>query len=64
MDQTFCLSACFKVHLMVVDLDRTDQLRQAGSIMVQTSNLVDTELLRLLENSDILLVTSHVLRHT
>lgn len=32
MDQTFCPSACFKVHLMVVDLDRTHQLRQAGSI--------------------------------
>lgn len=32
MDQTFCLSACFNVHLMVVDLDRTDQPRQAGPI--------------------------------
>lgn len=32
MDQTFCLGSCFKVHLMVVDLDRTDQPRQAGSI--------------------------------
>lgn len=32
MDQTFCLtgSACFEVHLTVVDLDRTDQPRQAG----------------------------------
>lgn len=32
MDRTFCPSACFRVHLMVVDLDRTHQLRQAGSI--------------------------------
>lgn len=31
MDQTFCRRACFKVHLMVVDLDRTDQPRKAGS---------------------------------
>lgn len=60
MDQTFCLSACFKVHLMVVDLDRTDQLRQADCIMVQTSILVDTELLRLLENSDVLIVMFNV----
>lgn len=28
MDQTFCPRACFKVHLMVGDLDRTHQLRQ------------------------------------
>jgi len=35
MDQTFCRMwgcACFEVHLMVVDLDRTDQPRQAGPI--------------------------------
>lgn len=32
MDQTFCPRACFKVHLMVGDLDRTHQLRQAGSV--------------------------------
>jgi len=35
MDQTFCLMerACFEVHLIVVDLDTTDQPRQAGPIL-------------------------------
>lgn len=32
MDQAFCPSAPLKVHLMVVDLDRTHQLRWAGSV--------------------------------
>lgn len=35
MDQTFCLTknACFEVHLIVVDLDTTDQPRRAGPIL-------------------------------
>lgn len=35
MDQTFCLmkNDCFEVHLILVDLDTTDQPRRAGPIL-------------------------------
>lgn len=70
MDQTFCLSACFKVHLMVVDLDRTDQPRQAGPIpSVNGPDFIwkiwcMLSQWRQLESSDFRLVSLHARRCT
>lgn len=54
MDQTFCLTGgftCFEVHLMVVDLDRTDQPRPARPTPIVTGPKVWC-VLKLLRNNE------------